>query len=119
MTRLATASLERSLTEFVASHRGLRLSRAFGRTAAFAGRRMFARVAPDGLWCRLPTAVVRRELSGAWRGTRLARPPAARTGKSGWIVFGVPGGTIGPELARVLEEAARYAALQSAGEALG
>jgi hypothetical protein len=120
MTRPAPASLERSLTKFVAAHRGLRLSRAFGRTAAFAGRRMFARVAPEGLWCRLPDAALRRELSsGTWRGSGRARPAAAPAGRRGWIVYGVPGGSIGPDLSRVLEEAARYAALQSVGEALG
>jgi hypothetical protein len=37
------------LDEFVASHRGTRVGRLFGQPAAFAGRRVFARVSRRGL----------------------------------------------------------------------
>jgi hypothetical protein len=39
----------RFLDEFVAAHRGTRVGRLFGQPAAFAGRRVFARVSRRGL----------------------------------------------------------------------
>src|SRR5512145_2732753 len=115
-------ALERAFTQFVAAHRGLRLSRAFGRLSGYAGRRMFARVTSDGLGCRLPRYVVRRELARGSLGARHARfsgGPARLCAAAGWIVYNPPGGVIGRDLARVLEEAARHAALHSVGEAPG
>ena len=43
------------LDEFVATHRGTRLGRLFGEPAAFAGRRVFARVSRGGLEYRVQT----------------------------------------------------------------
>lgn len=60
------------LDEFVATHRGTRVGRLFGQPAAFAGRRVFARVSRRGLEYRVQTV----------------RPLGQRTRKvnSGWIL---------------------------------
>jgi hypothetical protein len=48
------------LDEFVASHRGTRVGRLFGQPAAFAGRRVFARVSRRGLEYRAMRPLGRR-----------------------------------------------------------
>ena len=48
------------LDEFVASHRGTRVGRLFGQPAAFAGRRVFARVSRGGLEYRTMRPLGRR-----------------------------------------------------------
>jgi hypothetical protein len=75
------------LEDFVATHRGLRLGRAFGVPAAFAGRRMFARLSTSGLELRLPSA----SLSAAW-------------------VTIAPGSRAAARLEILLEQSARYVA---------
>ncbi|MCA1586321.1 MAG: hypothetical protein LC791_16640 [Acidobacteria bacterium] len=97
------------LTDFVAGHRGLRLGRLFGRCAAFAGRRAFARLGEGGLELKLPAA---------------AREAAVRTGlasreqlpsvQAQWTRLHAQGPVGAAVLGPYLEIAARHAA-----EALG
>lgn len=63
------------LDEFVATHRGTRLGRLFGQPAAFAGRRVFARVSRRGLEYRVQTV-------------RRLRHPTRKSNHSnpGWIL---------------------------------
>jgi hypothetical protein len=65
------------LDEFVASHRGTRVGRLFGRPAAFAGRRVFARVSRRGLEYRVmqPPRLRGRQPDPGWI---LVRPATNR-----------------------------------------
>ena len=67
------------LDEFVATHRGTRVGRLFGQPAAFAGRRVFARVSRRGLEYRgqtvRPLGQRRRKANSGWI---LVRPATDR-----------------------------------------
>lgn len=107
--------IERALAEFVGFHQGLRMGWAFGLPAAFAGRRMFACVVEDGLACRLPNDVARRELRAGAKPFSLiiqgTRPGAARTrAKSGWVYYRPARGLLNKQISMALEEGARLAA---------
>lgn len=72
----------------------------FGRPAAFAGRRMFARIVDDELAVRLPADVARRELAHGGRQVKA------------WIHYRPRTSNDMRRLASVLEVAARHAARQ-------
>jgi hypothetical protein len=97
--------LEVFLREFVAARPGLRFGRMFGAPAGFAGRRMFACVAEDGILVNLPDDVARRELSR--RATRFGRGGRSRTG---WVFYRPKDRRAAARLAPTLEIAARHAA---------
>ena len=102
--------LQRFLAEFVEAHRGLRLGKMFGAPAGFAGRSMFACVFEDGLRCRLPPEIARRELA---RQTK----PSASSAKQirGWVFYRPRSRAAMARLVPTLEIAARYAAEQKLG----
>jgi hypothetical protein len=104
------AELAAFLREFVASHQGLRLGPAFGRPAAFAGRRMFAVVRGDTLCCRLPPDIARREVEG--RRARPLEPPVGgnRGSTREWVAYRPADHLAMTRLAPTLEVAARHAA---------
>lgn len=123
--------LKAALDTFVAAHRGLRSGRVFGRPAAFAGRRVFARLTDEGVQLRLPASFREPEASGppsgasreAFRALR-ARPSARRpvrqsakrdggsraASSSVWITV-TPSSRAAARLEILLEQAARYVAL--------
>lgn len=97
--------LKAFLTEFAASHAGVRSRPLFGRPALFAGPRAFASVAGGSLRFRLPADLAR----AAW--TRAGRPAVLAGRADGeWVVFTPPpGAPLGP-FVPLLEMAAARAA---------
>lgn len=97
--------LKAALDGFVASHPGLRAGRVFGSPAAFAGRRMFARLLVDGLQLRLPASVrpSTRAQSAKREGRRPVLPP------SDWLTI-TPSSRDAARLEILLEQSARYVA---------
>jgi len=103
--------LAQALEGFVESHRGLRITRTFGMPSAYAGRRMFACVHADGVACRLSADAARRELKrGAIPFAAALGRGAASRSRSGWVFYRLARGGFGREIARVLEESARFTA---------
>jgi len=116
------------LDAFVASHRGLRSGHVFGAPAAFAGRRMFAKLDRDGLRLRLPIAsrialrdgpavVPSRDRRAV--GEANPRPPSAHRAAApsrpsaasrDWVVI-TPSSRSAQRLEMLLEQAARAAAM--------
>lgn len=97
---------ETILSDFVATHRGLRLGALFGRPAGYAGRRVFAQVRDGALMLRLPpSARVAARESGA-------RPGADRAvgGREPWTAFRGPALAVRSRIGAFLEVAARHAA---------
>ena len=67
------------LDDFVAAHRGTRVGQLFGQPAAFAGRRVFARVSRRGLEYRVPRVPpARRHRQKPTSGWILVRPATDR-----------------------------------------
>jgi hypothetical protein len=93
--------LEAVLTGFVASHRGLRLGRLFGRLVVHAGRRVCARLSEDGLEVKLPAAD--GEAAVRMGVAKCAGHPRNRVG---WTLLSAPAAALSP----YLELAARYVA---------
>ena len=106
------ADLAEFLREFVAAHRGLRLGSAFGRPAAYAGRRIFAMVDEDALRCRLPPDIAMREVKG--RRADRVEPSAGgpRRATNAWVAYRPADRAAMARLAPTLEIAARYVAEQ-------
>jgi hypothetical protein len=97
--------LEQLLAAFVAEHRGLRSGRMFGWPGAFAGSKLFACVAADGIAAKLPAAAHEAALAqGARRWTRNGRPLRE------WLIFRPATPRQAAALATFLEIAARHVA---------
>lgn len=97
------------LTQFVAARRGLRLGRLFGRPAAYAGRRVFARVSERGLEVKLPASAYEAAVrAGA------AVPTARRSRRDEWTVLRAGTAMSGPAVGSWLELGARHAAEMTA-----
>jgi hypothetical protein len=111
-----TQDAARALTAFVDARPGLRMARAFGVPAGFAGRRMFACAIGDGLACRLPPEAIRRELNAGARPFAMAASPSATERRCGWVFYRPGRGALPPRLEKVLEEAVQHAAALSAGQ---
>jgi hypothetical protein len=87
------------LAAFVASHRGLRSGRLFGRPVAYAGRRVFASACEDGIAAKLPPDALNAALE---RG--------AAKWKRGWVIFRFTDTSAAHRIGPFLEVAARHAA---------
>jgi hypothetical protein len=98
------ADLRSWLTEFLDAHRGVRLGRLFGHTAAYAGRGVFAYVMEDGLVVKLPVDIARRERA------RGATPHGDRPGKEAWMAYRPRTAADARRLWPILELAARHVA---------
>jgi hypothetical protein len=83
------------LAELVASHRGLRLGRLFGRHVVYAGRRVCARLTENSLEVKLPAAAREAALR-----TGVARRAEPQSGRMGWTVLKASAGAnaLGPYL---------------------
>ncbi len=99
------------LDAFVASHRGLRSGHVFGVPAAFAGRRVFAKLDRDGLRLRLPvTSRAALPARRAGPSARRAVPPRSSAASPDWVVI-TPSSPSAQRLELLLEQAVRHVAL--------
>jgi hypothetical protein len=96
------------LSDFVAHRPGLRIGSLFGRPAAYAGRRVFARVMADGIACRLPRDEVARWIREG------ARPAAKHPDGDGWVLFRPRSMWEAARLAPAFERAASHVAEMAA-----
>jgi hypothetical protein len=102
------------LADFAGAHRGVRIGSLFGRPAAYAGRRVFARASERGLDVKLPPAA--RE--AAVRAGLAARGPVRRGGVL-WTTFAVTGHMPQGAVHTYLEIAARHVAERPASDLTG
>ena len=91
------------LREFVETHRGLRAGMMFGLPAAFAGRRVFARVVKTGIAYRVPADLVRGPASRRSR----------KMGRTNWVTCRPRTRASLERLIPLLERSARHVALTS------
>jgi hypothetical protein len=97
--------LDEYLTRFVASHRGLRLRRLFGRAAIYAGRHLVSRACDDGLAVKLPVDAIDAARARGARPLIRSRRPVP-----GWAVFRPQTPAAFDALGTFLEIAARHVA---------
>jgi hypothetical protein len=102
------------LAEFGDAHRGVRVGQLFGVPAAYAGRRLFASLADDGIVVRLPRELARREIAGG--ATPHTRGGAKADRTSAWVMYRPRTLVEARRLWPILEAAARCAAETIASE---
>ncbi len=94
------------LAGFVRARRGLRAGRMFGAPAAYAGRRMFACAYEDGVICKLPTDLLRDQIT---KGRAAPFEARGRT-MTGWVMYRPATLAAARRLEPTLEAAARFVA---------
>ena len=79
MTRHQRETLTQFLASFVEAHPGTRRGQLFGRPAAFAGVKAFAKITDRGLACRVPVSTAREN--------NFYGPGSLPNAGQGWIVI--------------------------------